>query len=95
MAILEQIVRAALDGDALGLRSLVQDWLREGPRIAEIACPTTHDPEVLAAAAAFAELFAQRTGQMAPAWTNAVAGLPEARFLSSLGDNHEETTQDV
>ena len=27
------------------------------------------------------ELFAQRTGQAAPAWTSVVSGLPEARFL--------------
>ena len=81
MASLEDIAHAALDGDALALRSLVQDWLGADIRLADVACPATRDPAVLAVSAALAELFAQRTGQPAPAWTSVVSGLPEARFL--------------
>jgi hypothetical protein len=81
MANLEDIARTALDGDPLALRSLVQDWLGAGVPLAEIPCPVTRDPAVLAVAASLAELFAERTGQPAPAWTSVVSGLPEARFL--------------
>lgn len=81
MASLEQIARAALDGEALALRSLTQDWLSSNILLAEVACPSTRDPAVLAVSAALAELFAQRTGQPAPAWTSVISGLPEARFL--------------
>lgn len=81
MANLEDIAHAALEGEALALRSLVQDWLRAGTPLADVACPATHDPAVLAVSAALAELLAERTGQSAPAWTSVVSGLPEARFL--------------
>ncbi len=81
MASLEDIARTALEGDPLALRSLVQDWLGAGPSLAEVPCPATRDPAVLAVSAALAELFAQRTGQSPPAWTSDVSALPEARFL--------------
>jgi hypothetical protein len=81
MTSLEEIARAALDGDPLLLRSLVQDWCVAGLRLAEVARPATHDPTVLAVSAALAELFALRTAQSAPAWTSVVPGLPEPRFL--------------
>jgi hypothetical protein len=81
MANLEDIARTALEGDPLTLRSLVQDWLGAGPRLAEIDRPATDDPVVLAVSAALTELFAERIGQAAPAWTSGVPALPEARFL--------------
>lgn len=81
MTSLEEIARTALHGDPLTLRSLVQDWLGSSPCLAEVACPATSDPAVLAVSAALAELFAECTGQSAPAWTSAVSGLPEATFL--------------
>lgn len=81
MVNLEDIARAALNGEALVLRSLAQDWLNAGTALAEVACPSTRDPEILAVAASLVELFAERTGQSAPAWTSVVSGLPEARFL--------------
>ncbi|MGA2496446.1 MAG: hypothetical protein ABSH20_01820 [Tepidisphaeraceae bacterium] len=81
MASLEEIARTALDGDPLALRSLIQDWLGTGISLAQVPCPATHDPAVLAVSAALAELFAQRTGQTAPAWTSIIPALPEARFL--------------
>lgn len=81
MVCLEQIALAALACDALTLRSLVQDWLRSNPRFAEVACPSTSDPAVLAVSASLAELLAEREGQTAPAWTSIVSGLPEARYL--------------
>lgn len=81
MISLEDIALAALDGEALTLRSLVQDWLPAVTRFSDIPCPATHDSAVLAVSAALAELFADRAGQLAPAWTSVVSGLPEAIFL--------------
>jgi hypothetical protein len=81
MGSLEDIARTALEGDALALRGLVQDWLGTGIVLAEVPCPATRDPAVLATSAALIELFAQRTKQAAPAWTSVVSALPEARYL--------------
>jgi hypothetical protein len=81
MASLEQMAQAALSGDALALRALTQDWLRENPRLAECPRPATAEPTLLAVAASLVELLAQRAGQAAPAWTANIAGLPEVRYL--------------
>jgi len=81
MTNLEEIARTALEGDPLILRSLVQDWLIARPVFLKIDRPATSDPAVLALSASLVELFAQRSEQAAPDWTDAVAGLPEPRFL--------------
>ena len=78
---LEQLAAAALAGDALGLRSLVQDWLADNPRLAECPRPPSNDPEVLAVAAALVELFAQRAGQAPPDWSGRIGPLAQPRFL--------------
>ena len=81
MATLEQLALAALSGDALGVRSLAQDWLRENPRLANAPRPASESPDVLALSAALVELFAERAGQPAPAWTRDIGGVAEPRFL--------------
>ena len=80
MISLENIARTAIDGDPLILRSLVQDWLSTTD-LTEVDRPETQDHVVLAVAAGFVELFAQRTGQTAPTWTKDIAALFEAKYL--------------
>ena len=78
---IEAIAQAALSGEALEARSLTQDFLRSQPNLAEITSPAVHDATVLALAAALVELFALRTKQPAPAWTQVVGALPEPVYL--------------
>ncbi|MBM3266079.1 MAG: hypothetical protein FJZ01_00395 [Candidatus Sericytochromatia bacterium] len=82
MASLDEVARAALARDALAVRSLVQDLLRERPSISDWEAPhDVSDPGLLALAAALAELLADRCGQAAPPWTAKVGPLPEPFFL--------------
>jgi hypothetical protein len=81
MVRIEQLAEAALTGDALELRSLVQDWLHENPRIADCAAPTSKDSDIVATAAGLAELLALRAQQPPPSWTAAVGGVHEPVFL--------------
>lgn len=77
----EDLARAALRHDALTLRSLVQELLRECPSLAEIAPPRTDDPQVLGTAAALIELIALRTAQSPPDWTKTVGRVPTPTYL--------------
>ena len=81
MATIEQIARAALDGEGLTLRALTQDFLRGRPRLSECPRPQTADLRLLAACASLIELFAARLEQPPPAWAAAVAPLTEPVFL--------------
>lgn len=81
MVSLEHMAQAALAGEALELRSLVQDWLRENPRIDQCPRPGSDDPEVLAVAASLVELFAQRAGQPPPDWSQTIGPLDHPRYL--------------
>ena len=81
MVQLEQIAVAILRGDALGARSLVQDWTNTPLEQRDSRRPQTHDKQVLAVAASIAELLAERSGQMPPEWTKSVAPLAEPLFL--------------
>jgi hypothetical protein len=78
---LEQLAEAALAGEALMLRGLTQDWLHENPRIADCPRPLSHDTQVLAVSAALVELFAERSGQLAPPWSCAIGPLAQPRYL--------------
>ncbi len=78
---IEAIAQAALAGEALTARSLTQEFLRANPTLAEIATPAVNDPEVLAMTAALLELFAERTHQPPPAWTQVVGALPSPVYL--------------
>lgn len=81
MVIIEEIAQAALTGDGLETRSLVQDFLRQNPELNQIPIPDTNDMKVLAATASLLELFAARRGQQPPAWTSKIGSLPEPIFL--------------
>lgn len=81
MVSLEDIARAAIAGEALLVRSLVQDWLREQPRLADVAQPDASDATVQAVAAGIVELFAQRRGELPPAWAATVPELEQPLFL--------------
>jgi hypothetical protein len=78
---IEKIAEAALQGDGLMARSLVQDFFRSHPRLAEVSKPVTEDQRLLAAAASLLELFALRLKQQAPSWTRSIGPLTEPMFL--------------
>lgn len=81
MVRIEQLAEAALQGDGLAVRSLVQDFFRENPHLASISQPKVDDIRLLAASASLLELFASRLGQDAPEWTKSIDPLPEPIFL--------------
>ena len=81
MVTIEQISIAILRNDSLATRALVQDFLREQPVLSEIIQPETDDPQVLAITASLLELFALRTKQPAPAWTQQVGPVEQPIFL--------------
>ena len=81
MELIERIAVAALQGDGLMARSLVQDFFRNHPRLIELSKPSTEDQRLLAAAASLLELFAFRLKQEAPSWTRSIGPLTEPIFL--------------
>ena len=81
MVQIETLAQAALEGESLRLRSLVQDLFQESPRLVNIAKPNIDDPRLLATAAALLELIANRMQQPAPVWTQAVGPAPEPIYL--------------
>lgn len=81
MITIDQIARAALEGDALRVRSLVLDFSRQNPQMESIPQPHTTDQTVLAAAAAIVELLAQRRQQRPPTWTRSVGAISPPVFL--------------
>jgi hypothetical protein len=81
MVTLEALAEAALQRESLHLRSLVQDFLREHPHLADIPRPAGDNPQVLGTAAALLELLAERTDQIAPDWTAEIGAVPEPVFL--------------
>jgi len=81
MVQIEQLARAALNRDSLELRSLVQDFLRSQPNLADLLPPQTDDEAVLAMSAALLELLAVRTNQAPPLWTAGVGPVKEPFYL--------------
>ena len=81
MVRIEQLAEAALNRDALLLRSLTQDLLRERPTLKDFARPLSVDFRTLAAAAALIELFAERLHQEPPSWAGQVGALSEPIHL--------------
>lgn len=81
MVQIEQLARAALERESLLLRSLVQDFLRSQPNLADVRPPQTEDEAVLAMSAALLELLALRTNQASPAWTAGIGPVKEPFYL--------------
>ena len=81
MVRIEQLAAAALSGDSMQTRSLTQEFFREAPHLPDIPKPAIADKQLLAATASLLELFAERTNQLAPAWTAEVGPLSEPVFL--------------
>jgi len=81
MVRLEQMAEAALGGDALVLRALAQEWLRENPLIINSVPPTSNDADILATAAALVELLALRTQQPPPSWTARIGPVRNPTYL--------------
>lgn len=78
---IEELAEAAINRDALSLRGLTQDLLRESPQLKDFPRPMDVDFKTLAAAAALIELFAERLHQEPPAWTRDIGALPEPIYL--------------
>lgn len=81
MVRIEQLAEAAINQDALLLRSLTQDLFRERPMLKDVLRPMAADFKTLAAAAALIELFAERLHQEPPAWTREIGPLSEPIYL--------------
>ena len=81
MVTLEELAEAALRRDSLHLRSLVQDFVRDHPRLDTIPLPLIDEPQILGTAAALLELLAQCAGQDAPEWTRGIGAVPEPFYL--------------
>jgi hypothetical protein len=66
---IEDIARTAIAYDALAVRDLIQDLLRDRPDWASIPRPVEVDENTLVVAAALLELLALRNGAEPAAWT--------------------------
>jgi len=69
MVRIEHIARAALAYEALAVRDLIQDLLRDAPDWASIPRPVGVDEDTLVVAAALLELLALRSGAEPATWT--------------------------
>jgi hypothetical protein len=78
---LEDVAVAALDGDSLRTRSLMQDWLAGHPDIGTLPPPFVEDPTVRSLVASLVELMAQRLGQTPPAWAADIGPAPRPTHL--------------
>jgi hypothetical protein len=92
MGRLDDIANAAIAGEALQLRSLVQDWLLERPRLSDCARPESTDERVVVVAAALVELLAQRLGQAPPPWTREVGPLGRVAVYAACGPESRRRT---
>ncbi len=75
------LIEALLSYDALSARQWVADAERSGFDWSQVPSPQGLDPTASALAAGVTELMAARSGQSAPAWTEAVPAAPERLFL--------------
>lgn len=81
MVRIEQLAEAAIGGEALLLRSLAHDFLQENPTLSASVAPSSEDPSILAVSAGLIELFAERRGQLAPAWVQQMPRVNHAIYL--------------
>jgi hypothetical protein len=81
MVRIEQIAHAALEGNAVAVRSLARDWLVENPIIADYPRPSSSDVITGTVCAALVELFAERATQSPPNWSGEYAALDRPLYL--------------
>ena len=77
---IEAVARTALSGQALELRALAQEFLRENQDLRLCQKPVSTDARVLAVAG-LVELFALRAAQSPPDWASTVKSAPKEIFL--------------
>src|SRR5262245_6187688 len=79
---IERIAEEALhQGETRLLRGMVMAFLREHTNLNEIPQPQTKEEHILALAASLLELFAERSGQSPPDWTQEIGPLPTPVYL--------------
>ena len=78
---LDDVAVAALSGDSLRTRSLMQDWISGNTNLEMHLPPVTQDPTTRSLTAALAELMAQRLGQNPPPWTAGIGAAPHPTHL--------------
>ena len=87
MVSIEQLAEAAMNRESLLLRSLAQDWLRGRQRFDLIPRPNLTDRNLMAIAASLVEMFAERAGHAAPAWTKDAPPATHPLFLLREAQN--------
>jgi hypothetical protein len=78
---LEDIATAALCGDGLRTRSLMQDWIAGHPDVERLPAPVSQDAWIRPLVAGLAELMEERLGQNAPPWAAAIGAAPAPTHL--------------
>jgi hypothetical protein len=78
---IQRIARAALAGEALAVRSLLQDWLASSPQLSNLPGPVDADATEASLTAALVELLASRLGQSPPEWTTSIGPAPQPTHL--------------
>jgi hypothetical protein len=78
---IEDIARAALAYDALMVRDLIEELLREHPDWSSIPRPADVDEKTLVVAAALVDLLALRSGAEPPLWTREIGPAKEPIYL--------------
>jgi hypothetical protein len=81
MVRIEDIACAALAYDALTVRDLIQDLLRNPPDWASVPRPVSVDENTLVVTAALLELLALRSGTEPPNWTREIGPAREPIHL--------------
>src|SRR5580658_7192416 len=78
-----ELVHAAVRHDDLATRQFVKDAKRTEFDWSTAPAPTFSQAELRAVYAGLVELFTERSGQAAPAWTKDVPASPKPVFLAS------------
>ncbi len=92
--ILEEMAESLLRRDALALRELANEWWQRFDDAEIWTEPNNPDHDILAVAAALAELFADRAGVAPPTWT-ASAGQLEKPFYALAAASRLKTVREM
>lgn len=83
ITVLKKVAQYSLYSDDIKLDLLVEDFLRSNPVLVEVQKPDTNDQRTLAVAASLIEIFAMRTNQNPPGWTNEIGVIDHPFFIQS------------